>query len=236
MKLQPLVLSLAALAVSIAAPAAACTVEAGYRPPTNLELAAEADMVVLGRVAAGAGGEGLLTVEPIEALKGLLPGQPFPLPGMLDPAVAPSDPDELEQPHPDALAGACRRHLFAPGATVLFFLDRQEGEWVPAGGPFSRWAEDVPDAEAPWLQLARFYIRAAALPEEERRTMLADEYEALEARGDDPLAQRLMADIGRALTAPPRTVTERVPEPAPGLEPTEELGAVERGIDALAED
>lgn len=243
MKLHHLALTLAALAsTAVALPAAACTVAAGYRAPTNLELAAEADAILIGRVAAGTGAEAQPVVEPIEALKGLLPGQPFPLPGMLDAAVPPSDPQELEQPHPNALAGACRRHLFAPGATVLFFLDRQEGEWVPAGGPFARWAEDVPGPDAPWLQLTRLYLRAAALPEEDRRALLTDEYEALEANGEDPLAQRLMADIGRSLTAPPRETTtiEYAPEPAPQAEPAEapapaeeELDAVQRGIDSL---
>lgn len=242
MKLRSLALSLAALAAaSLALPAAACTVAPGYRPPTNLELAAEADMILIGRVAAGASADALPVIEPVETLKGLLPGQPFPLPGMVDEAVLPSDPQELEKPHPDALSGACRRHLFAPGATVLFFLDRQEGEWVPAGGPFARWAEDV-SPDAPWLQLARLYIRAAALPQEDQRTLLTDEYEALEARGEEPLAQRLMADVGRALTPAPRPVTETsAPETEAAPEGTSEaadegLEAVQRGIDALGRD
>ena len=88
--------------------------------------------------------EGSITVQPAGRDQGADAGQEFPLAGMsLGAELAPSDPLELGAPHPDALAGACIRTRFAPGATVLFFLDRVDGEWVPAGDAFSRWAEDV---------------------------------------------------------------------------------------------
>src|SRR5690606_20189655 len=122
---RPLAILAAAFAapLALAAPAQACTVEAGYRAPTNLELAAHADAIVLGQVT-GSGvvlPESTISVRPLAAIKGLLPGQDFKLAGMSVAAdVPPSDPQELEAPHPDALAGACIRRRFAPGATVLF--------------------------------------------------------------------------------------------------------------------
>src|SRR5690606_30154486 len=83
-----------------------------------------------------------------------------------------------------------------------FFLDRRDGEWVPAGEPFSRWAEDVPGVDAPWVRLTTLYVRAAALAEGERRTVLEAERDALRARADDPIAQLMAADIDRQLAGP----------------------------------
>lgn len=203
--------SLLALTLA-AAPAAAlaCTPAPGYRAPTNLELAAEADAIVLGRVvgaAEGPDGTPQITVHPLAAYKGLLPGQDFPLQqmslatGPLAEYAAPSEPLELEKPHPASQAGACIRTVFAPGATVLFFLDRREGDWVPAGGPFSRWAEDVSGEDAAWAQLARFYAQVAPFPEENRKALLEAERDALLARTDDQAAQAMGGDIDRQLAA-----------------------------------
>src|SRR5690606_6469926 len=59
---------------------------------------------------------------------------------------------------------------------------RRDGAWSSAAdGAFSRWAEDVPDAAAPWVQLVRLYAVAAGLPEEDRMPFLSDEREALMA-------------------------------------------------------
>ena len=112
--------SLLALTLAAAPTAAlACSPAPGYRVPTNLELAAEADAIVLGQVvgAAEEGPEGVpqITVHPLAAYKGLLPGQDFPLhmmalaTGPLAEYAAPSEPLELEKPHPSAQAGACIR-------------------------------------------------------------------------------------------------------------------------------
>src|SRR5690606_35150506 len=115
--------------------------------------------------------------------KGLLPGESLVLPGMLAAvSAAAGDPLDFGQPHPDALAGACIRRAFPAGATVLFFLRRADGGWAPAGGPFSRWAEDVSGPDDPWAQLATLYVHAARLSPEEREALLRDQLEALQAR------------------------------------------------------
>ena len=235
------------LAVTLAAaPAAAlaCTPAPGYRVPTNLELAAEADAIVLGQVvgAEEKGPEGVpqITVHPLAAYKGLLPGQDFPLhmmalaTGPLAEYAAPSEPLELEKPHPAAQAGACIRTVFAPGATVLFFLDRREGTWAPAGGPFSRWAEDVAGEDAPWAQLAKFYARVAPLPEEERKALLEAERDALLARTDDQVAQAMGGDIDRQLAGPNPPLVEAPPDD--GFRDPAEPSSVQRALDAMRAD
>ena len=235
-----LLASLAApLALAAALPAQACSVAEGYRAPGNFALVAEADAIVLGRVAGGSaalGLEGSITVQPLAAIKGLMPGQEFPLAGMsLAPELAASDPLELGAPHPDALAGACIRTRFAPGATVLFFLDRVDGQWVPAGDAFSRWAEDVSDVDAPWIQLTRFYARLAQLPADQRTALLEAERDALRARADEPAAQAIAYDLDRALAAPPPATAEAAPADDGWRQPGD-VTAVQRALDAMRAD
>jgi len=235
------VLSLLALAAAAAAlPAQACSAPHPERP-TNLALAAGADAIVLGQVVGGTGDaspEASITVHPLAAIKGLLPGQDFLLHGMhlATGGLAPSDPNELEAPHPDALSGACLRTRFAPGATVLFFLDRRDGEWAPAGGPFTRWAEDVPDEDAPWVQLTVFYVRVAPLPEDQRRALLESERDALREHADEPAAVALAADLERELAAPPLPDATVAESPNDGFREPGEVSAVQRALDRMRAD
>lgn len=229
----------AATAAIAGAPAAACSPVQGYRVPTNLELAAQADAIVIGQVVGGTDSEttpGSITVHPLVAVKGLMPGQDFLLhhvtlaTGRMAQFGEPSDPLELEKAHPEAYAGACIRRTFAQGATVLFFLDRADGEWVPAGGAFSRWAEDVSGEDAPWVQLARFYARVAPLAEDQRTALLEAEREALSARTDDPAAQAMAADLARTI-AEPDPVLETPPDD--GFRDPDETTSVQRTLDAM---
>jgi hypothetical protein len=239
-----LVLGLVAAAGALTAvPAIGCS--APSQVSTNLELAAQADAIIVGQVLGGSAGDAeasYVVVHPLAAIKGLMPGQDFLLHGM---AIAsgrtarfgePSDPLELEKAHPAAYAGACIRRDFAQGATVLFFLDRLEGEWVPAGGPFARWAEDVTGEDAPWVQLARFYARIAPLDEAQRAALLEAERDALLARADEPAAQAIAADLDRTLAAPPPSVVAEAPTPDDGFYEPGEVTAVQRALDAMRAD
>jgi hypothetical protein len=248
----PLALNLAAAPVT----ALACTPAPGYRVPTNLELAEGADAIVLGQVVggteAGLDDAPQIVVHPLTAYKGLIPGQDFPLHGMslatgaLAQYAEPSDPLELEKAHPAAYSGACVRTVFAPGATVLFFLDRREGAWAPAGGPFSRWAEDVSGEDAPWVQLARFYARVAPLPEEDRQAVMETERDALLAHTDDQAAQAMGGDIDRQLAGPNAPLVPAAPAaqaaqaapppPDDGFRDPAEPSAVQRALDAMRAD
>lgn len=201
---------LAAL-LACASPALACSVVPGYRIPTNLELVADAELIVLGRVVAGdeAAQEhlGRLRVDQIETLKGAMPGGPIAIEGARVVAAGQvdlSNPHELADAHPDSFTGACIRRNFARGTTVLFFLRRgPDGRWHPAGEPFSRWAEDVPIEGAPWPRLVRFYAEVAAAPAHRRRAMLKAERDRLLAGADDPVNALLAAEIARQIVRLP---------------------------------
>lgn len=207
MRPLPLLAAVALLAAPL--PALACSVAPGYQVPTNLELVERADLILLGTVTDGdfepdGTPQQMIAVEPVEALKGPMPSNPIALPAMIatDADLQLSNPYELKDAHPQSLAGACVRYVFPRGSRVLFFLDRQDGAWHEAGGPFSRWAEDVLTDDAPWLQAVRFYIDVAKLPEEDRPAALAARRSELGALGDDPVAQLLAADIDRQLAGP----------------------------------
>lgn len=248
--MRPL-LSLAALALFAAPlPALACSVEAGYLVPTNLELVEGADLILLGTVTPGDSAsdslaEQTITIEPVEALKGAMPTGRITLPAMLGRTgeVELSNPYELRAPHPQSLAGGCVRYVFPRGSHVLFFLDREDGQWREAGGPFSRSAEDVLTDDAPWLQAVRFYIEVAKLPTEDRAAALAARRDELRALDDDPVAQIIAADIDRQLGGPTAPMGEpplRVPghpqewDPAPGAvdTPADDADAVDAADEA----
>jgi len=200
----------AALALALAPAAAeACTPAPEYRVPSNLELVGAAETIVLAKVVGGTAPSNdpeamSITIRPLEAIKGDMPQGDITLRG---PGLATiggfqlSNPYEFREAHPDAYAGACNRYLFPLGTTALFFLRTDhEGMWAAAtGGAFTRWAEDVPDAQAPWVQLVRLYAVAASLPEADRGPFLEDEREALMARTGEPLAQLMADDIAHQI-------------------------------------
>lgn len=238
--------------------ALACSPAPGYRVPTNLELAHQANLIMLGEVVGNAPGDpgnsfsAGITVQPIAAIKGLLPNGNVELRGMAlagpdEPELARrSDPRELTEPHPQAFAGACIRRVFPQGARVLFFLERRDGQWAPAGGPFSRWAEDVPDPDAPWFQLATLYAHAAQLGSDERVALLQDQIDALQARPDSETALLMAGDIERQMAGPNEPLRPESLPPAPEnaaaaemapeigeFRESDELSAVQRALDAM---
>ncbi|MBL9069077.1 MAG: hypothetical protein JNM03_03720 [Sphingopyxis sp.] len=201
-------------------PAAACSVASGYRVPTNLELVEGADLILLGKVTSGdfapdSTPQQMIAVEPIAVLKGDRPAAPIALAASIAPGddAILSNPYELNEAHPQSFAGACTRTMFPDGSRVLFFLRRQGGEWHEAGGPFSRWAEDVMTDDAPWLQLVRFYADVAARPAADRTAALIARRDELGAQGADPVAQLMAADIQRQLDGPNRPLKDALPPP-----------------------
>ena len=191
----------------------ACSVVNDYRAPTNLELADQSELILRGRVVGEVEGEtswdDTLLVEPLEALKGDMPtdileidgARLVPIPdergfGML------SNPYQLEGAHPLSYIGGCIRYIFPKGTIVLFFLEQREGKWRPAGGPFSRWAEDVLEEDAPWMGLSRFYSTLPADNASRRKEMLEAERDKLLAQADDPVASLMAQDVERQLAGP----------------------------------
>lgn len=216
-------LRLAALIVAATPlPALACSVEGDYRLPTNLELVQGADLILLGKVIGEEGGvaeepwNDALLVQPLAALKGDLPAGTVKLPGMGLLAdtryLALSNPYDFADAHPLSYIGGCIRYMFPLGGEVLFFLKpgQMPGSWVPASGPFTRWAEDVPASSAPWAALTTIYTHAASLPEGERAAWLEGERASLSARADDPVALLMAADIARQIAGPEAQISARL--------------------------
>ncbi|WP_411340552.1 hypothetical protein V6U71_00860 [Sphingopyxis sp. J-6] len=201
-------------------PAFACSPAPSYAVPTNMELVAGADMILLATVTGGAPIDAVdgpdtmrIDIKPIAALKGDLANAPATLPIAIAPDrfAIPSNPYDLANAHPLAEIGGCIRYMVPKGSRLLFFLDRREGQWVPAGGPFSRWAEDVLTDDAPWLQAVRFYIDVAELPESERTAVLAARRDEWAAKDGDPVAQLLAADVARQLAGPNKPLRDEGP-------------------------
>jgi hypothetical protein len=245
MRFAPFLLALAFVAVPAAAQP--CAVPAGYVPPTNFQLASDANLIVLGEVVSGGVGSPAepdapsITIHPIVALKGLLPGADFKLAGMNlsgEAADGTGDPLAFGPPDPTQLDGGCIRDAFPLHAQALFFLKRKNGQWVPAGGPLSRWAQDVAGLDAPWVQLAGLYAQAAMQGPDDGRDFLEQRHEALVSRTDDPQADAMAADIEQSLATPVRRAS--TPEPsepdqaatdARASDEQDDLGEVQQAID-----
>lgn len=234
-------LPLVALACFVAQPAAACSPVPGYRVPTNMELVEQADLILLATVSAGdfepdTAPTQQIAVTPVAALKGQLPDAPLALSGMIatDAEALLSNPYELNEAHPQSYTGSCTRYAFPSGTRILFFLGREDGFWREAGGPFSRWAEDVLTDDAPWLTLVRFYVEVAALPASERATALTAKRAEYGAKGDDPVAQLMAQDIDRQLAGPNPPLREELPPP-PAEDATTDSATTDDEVEAMAE-
>lgn len=196
--------------LGLAAQASACSPARGARIETNLELVARAPTILIGRVVrwdyekspdSQYYVDSNILVEPVIPLKGNAPVQPFRLEGefalqgeeLFPGANQPSRYDEFNQPHVGALGGGCERSNFVIGRLVVFFLQPKEGGWTSAGSIFSRWAEDVPSVDGPWVKLVRIYVQASQLPKGQRHTFLRAERDKLLA-GEPGRIERLMAD------------------------------------------
>jgi len=201
--------AVAAALLVAAAPAAACSMPASYRPPSNLQLVESAEVIVLATVVDGHDGlEGIepggVIVRPTLLRKGDALPEEVRLRGMVrtDPrsVLTRSDPRELFAPNGDALRGACSRYTFERGMMLLLFLQRgDDGQLHLASHSFSRNAEDVPSPDALWVRATRLYVEIAALPPAERRAALTARRDALRAQAGDPDAALLAAEIDRQL-------------------------------------
>ncbi|HTN15746.1 MAG TPA: hypothetical protein VL094_13160 [Sphingomonadaceae bacterium] len=196
-------------------PALACSVQDDYRVPTNLELAGKADLILLAKVTGGTEGAAqgpedfAITIDPLVAIKGELPAGPLTLQGVTlsEPRfLALSNPYDFAQAHPLSYIGGCIRYMFPLGTTALFFLQQgEDGAWEPLVSAFSRWAEDVPGPDAPWVKLSALYAEASALPEAERKARLEQARQEWAGMAADPVAQLMAADVARQLAGPNET-------------------------------
>jgi hypothetical protein len=205
MKLTFLLSVLLCTAGAIAsAPAEACSLVAGTVPSTSLEMAAEAEIIMLARVEDGPteyDPGATVRVRPLHVYKGRASGSTMEIHGIIStgPRRMLSDPKELIVAHPEAGSGSCNRYSLAKGATTIFYLKRWNGGWSGAGGAFSRWAEDVPSRSAPWARTTRIYSRIAQMPKSRWEAALRAAVRVLVATGrpDDRLiANALQIQLG----------------------------------------
>jgi hypothetical protein len=165
----------------------------GYKVPTNLELAAKADVIVLaivdGEQVAAEPWDRVVLATPTLLLKGTMLPRRVEVrgAGLSDSPseVVNSDPDELRRPNPGALIGGCVRYTFRRGMQLVLFLTRQEdGLLVPFRSSFSRDAEDVSGADALWVKAVREYAAISAFPRAQWAERLRDRGAELRAIGD----------------------------------------------------
>lgn len=204
------ILTALALAAVPATPAVACSVLGSYRAPTNLELVQRADLIVIGTVDRAVKGQdnglGEIVVRPTKLLKGARLPKDVRLRGFLSDGQMPatkSDPHELNQPNPDAMAGSCTRYVFDKGMKLVVFLEKRDGKLQLAGYPFARVVEDVPSDNALWVKAVQTYVDVARLPERQRASALRTKREHLSHRPNDRDSKLLVQDIDRQLAPQP---------------------------------
>jgi hypothetical protein len=197
------VLLFAAAMMAVPAAANACSMMPGYKVPTNLELAAKADVIVLatidGERSAEKPWEGVVLAKPTMLLKGQALPKRVELTGAglsnSADAVVESDPNELRRPNPGALIGGCVRYTFRPGMQLVLFLTRNtDGSLVPFRSSFSRDAEDVPGPDALWVKAVREYATISVLPKNEWKDRLRERSVELRAAGD-PASSAIARDM-----------------------------------------
>ena len=185
----------------------ACSMAPGYKVPTNLELAAAADTIVVsvieGERKAKDKWDGSLITRPILLLKGASLPALVEVPGAViadDPRalrmVVASAPRELREPNPGALIGGCVRYIFVKRMKIVLFLKHDEtGKLIPYRSSFSRDAEDVVDDNALWVKAVREYAAISASPKTDWKRLLKDRIAALRANASDADAIALANDM-----------------------------------------
>ena len=195
-----------------ATPSWACSMAPGYRVPTNLELAAKGETIVVAEVIGERKTDdpdepwnGMVLARPITLLRGERMPVLVELPGFLsdDPRrVIASAPRELRRPNPGALIGGCVRYIFIKRSKLVLFLARSEkGALEPYRSSFSRDAEDVSGDDALWVKAVREYAAISSRPRAEWRAALTRRRDALRGKPDDPDAAAIADDMAVELSA-----------------------------------
>ena len=163
----------------------------GYQTPMALDLAERADAIVLARVTGGPDPKKTFSPRVILKPEIWIAGTPSPkelqISGYLaedQELVAPSDPANIRDSHPEADTGACSRYTFKRDMVLLLFLIKQEQGYEVINSPFARTHEDVPNADALWVRAVRLYASVADKPRAEQEALLLKERERLLSTGN----------------------------------------------------
>jgi hypothetical protein len=182
----------------------ACSIAGDYSVPTNLELVAEAETIILARVSSSKSGEypweTSVFVTPEVLLKGnaLPPKVEIHGAHLGDKSWSPtkSKPRELRKVNPDALTGGCVRRLFSKDMRLVLFLSRdEEGNLVPYRSPFSRDSEYVVDENALWVKAVKEYVKISAFPKLEWKQRMRSRISELREKTNDPDALAIAKDM-----------------------------------------
>jgi hypothetical protein len=189
-----------------AASASACSMASGYKVPTNLELAAKGEVIVIATVI-GEKRTGKddwdrdIIVQPEILLKGNEMPETVTISGAsLDSSsrmkARGSNPRELREPNPDAMMGGCVRYIFSKGMKLVLFLSRDKnGTLMPFRSSFSRDAEDVTGPDALWARAVQEYAKISIFPKSEWKKRLKLRAAELRLAQNDPDALAIAADM-----------------------------------------
>lgn len=194
----------------LAASAAACSLRAGYLPPTNYELVRMAPAIVLAKAVASHAGNrtpqdpAMVSFEVQAVVKGSPPAQTFKLEGITDDYDGPSDEHAFAEVRPGAGRGACNAYDYRLGTSYLLFLGMGSGANDILGSPPYTRINEKAHRDSPWLVAVRHYARIAALndPAAERRELKVLLQKAKASPRDPRYPKPLRSDIEQHFARP----------------------------------
>lgn len=187
--------------------AAACSVTGDYVRPSNFELVAMADAIVV------ATAEGPATVPADEhspsgvrfKVTGTLKGQ---APATVTFRFAhigratPGNPNDLSAANGEAYAGPCNRMTYARGGTYVLLLERDDaGALRPVGMAFSRVNEDYTGENSLWVRTIRLYLEVQKGHDPMAQLTRLETLRGQLLTRTDPVAKAQAADIQDHLTS-----------------------------------
>jgi hypothetical protein len=195
---------------ALAASAAACSLQAGYLPPTNYELVRMAPAIVLAKAVASHSGNRtpqdppMVSFEVQEVVKGRPPAQTFKLEGITDDYGGPSDEHSFAEVRPGAGRGACNAYDYRLGTSYLLFLGMGSSANDILGSPSYTRINEEAHRDSSWLMAVRHYARIAALndPAAERRELSALLQQARTSPRDPRYPKPLRSDIEQHFATP----------------------------------
>lgn len=204
--------------ILFAMPAAACSVDEGYKIPTNFELVQKAEVIVLAHVKevppswkpdnAGGAQPGLVTLEPLLFLKGSAPAADLGLIGWQAPenwSGLPT-PTTLAQSHFSAGLGACIRQFYQSGELVvaMFENDPKMAQYTgrklnQIASPWARAVETVDTPEDVWVNAVETFLALQKGPAGELSNRIKAKIDEL-SKQDTPQAEAIVSELQYFLT------------------------------------
>jgi len=168
------------------APSRACSVGPGFLRPSNYELVAETDAILLVEAASFHRGTGTFTFRVLEVLKGRFPASTLVESGTGS-YQGRGDEKDFGAARPGAYTGACTAHDYQVGKKFVVFVNQTADGWSISGPPFSRINEEVGGSRSPWAIAVRHYVRISSLDNDETEKARLRKLQAKARSGQDPV-------------------------------------------------